>query len=69
MGREVNEIYKRVIAMKYFVIPLIVSTNMEVGFSQEQAEKIIFGGHFIFIFLGVMCIRGLIRNQSTREQS
>jgi hypothetical protein len=55
--------------MKYFVIPLIVSTNMEVGFSQQQAAKIIFGEHFIFIFLGVMCIRGLIRNQSTREQS
>jgi hypothetical protein len=57
-----------VTAMKYFVIPLIVSTNMEAGFSQEQAAKIIFGEHFI-IFLGVMCIRGLIRNQSTTEQS
>jgi hypothetical protein len=55
--------------MKYFVIPLIVSTNMEAGFSQEQAAKIIFGEHFLIIFLGVMCIRGLIRNQSTREQS
>ncbi len=55
--------------MKYFVFPLIVSTNMEAGFSQEQAAKIIFGERFIFIFLGVMCIRGLIRNQSTREQS
>jgi hypothetical protein len=58
-----------VTAMKYFVIPLIVSTNMEAGFSQEQAAKIIFGEHFIIIFLGVMCIRVLIRNQSTREQS
>jgi hypothetical protein len=56
-------------AMKYFVFPLIVSTNMEAGFSQEQAAKIIFGERFIFIFLGVMCIRGLIRNQSTRVQS